>query len=66
MCTQIGLMCCLCFDLARNIYKAVKTFVKLGATTDNKVEILEGLEAGDRIVEDGIRLVKDQQLVKNI
>ena len=53
-------------NASRNIYKAVKTFVKLGATTDNKVEILEGLEAGDRIVEDGIRLVKDQQLVKNI
>ena len=53
-------------EASKNIYKAIKTFVKLGSTTDNKVEILEGLEAGDRIVEDGIRLVKDQQLVKNI
>ena len=35
-------------------------------SSNNKVEILEGLEAGDRIVEDGIRLIKDQQLVKNI
>ena len=33
---------------------------------DNKIEILEGLKAGDKIVEEGIRLVKDQQLVKNI
>ena len=40
--------------------------MKLGKSSNNKVEILSGLQAGDRIVEDGIRLVKDQQLVKNI
>ena len=32
----------------------------------SNIQILEGLEAGDRIIEDGIRLIKDQQLVKNI
>ena len=53
-------------DEANDIYKVVKTFVKLGKTSDNKIEILEGLKAGDKIVEEGIRLVKDQQLVKNI
>jgi len=53
-------------DEANDIYKVVKTFVKLGKTLDNKIEILEGLKAGDKIVEEGIRLVKDQQLVKNI
>jgi len=53
-------------DEGNDIYKVVKTFVKLGKTSDNKIEILEGLEAGDKIVEEGIRLVKDQQLVKNI
>ena len=53
-------------DQAQNTFKAIKTFVKLGKSSNNKVEILEGLEAGDRIVEDGIRLIKDQQLVKNI
>ena len=53
-------------DEANDIYKVVKTFVKLGETSDNKIEIIEGLEAGDKIVEEGIRLIKDQQLVKNI
>jgi RND family efflux transporter MFP subunit len=53
-------------DEAKDIYKVVKTFVKLGETSDNKIEIIEGLEAGDKIVEEGIRLIKDQQLVKNI
>jgi membrane fusion protein, multidrug efflux system len=54
------------YDEANDIYKVVKTFVKLGETSDNKIEIIEGLEAGDKIVEEGIRLIKDQQLVKNI
>lgn len=53
-------------DKAQNTFKVIKTFVKLGKTSNNKVEILEGLEPGDRVVEDGIRLIKDQQLVKNI
>lgn len=48
------------------MYKAIKTFVETGRSSDNKTEILEGLSAGDQLVEDGIRLVKDQQLVKII
>ena len=48
------------------MYKAIKTFVKTGKSSDNKTEILEGLSAGNQLVEDGIRLVKDQQLVKII
>jgi len=48
------------------MYKAIKTFVKTGKSSDNKTEVLEGLSAGDQLVEDGIRLVKDQQLVKII
>jgi RND family efflux transporter MFP subunit len=53
-------------DASQNTYKVEKTFVKLGKSSNNKVEIIEGLQAGDRIVEDGIRLVRDQQIVKNI
>jgi multidrug efflux pump subunit AcrA (membrane-fusion protein) len=53
-------------DTTQNTYRVEKTFVELGKSSNNKVEILSGLQAGDRIVEDGIRLVKDQQLVKNI
>ena len=48
-----------------NIFKAVKTFVQLGKSSNNQTEILEGV-CGDRLVEDGIRLVEDQQLVKII
>lgn len=51
---------------AENTFRAIKTFVILGKSSDNKIEILKGLESGDRIIEDGIRLVKDQQIVKNI
>ena len=47
-------------------YKAVKTFVQLGKSSNNQTEVLEGISAGDLLVEDGIRLVEDQQLVKII
>jgi len=45
------------------VFKAVKTFVTIGKSSDNQTEILSGLQAGDRLVEDGIRLIEDQQLV---
>ena len=51
-------------DSSKSTYKAVKTFVKLGKSTNNTVEIIEGLLDGDRIVEQGIRLIRDQQLVR--
>mgnify|MGYP002620444296 CR=1 FL=1 len=47
-------------------FKAVKTFVQLGKSSNNQTEVLEGISAGDILVEDGIRLVEDQQLVKII
>ena len=47
-------------------YKAIKTFVKLGKSSDNYTEVLEGISSGDQLVEDGIRLVEDQQRVKVI
>ena len=53
-------------DLEQNKYTAIKTFVKLGKTSENKIEILEGLKSGDLIIEDGIRQVKDGQIVKSI
>lgn len=49
---------------AKGTYKAVKTFVELGAESNNAREIKSGLKAGDRILQEGVRLVKDQQLVK--
>ncbi len=48
------------------MFRAIKTFVKIGKSSNNYTEILEGLSAGDQLIEDGIRLVKDQQMVKTI
>ena len=53
-------------DANNNTFTAVKTFVTLGKSSENQVEIIDGLTAGDRILADGIRLVEDQQLVKII
>ena len=44
-------------------FKTIKTFVTLGKSSNNYTEILSGIKAGDRLVEDGIRLLEDQQLV---
>tara|TARA_X000001036_G_scaffold6837_2_gene6207 strand:+ start:30 stop:1205 length:1176 start_codon:yes stop_codon:yes gene_type:complete len=52
-------------DISQNKFTAIKTFVKLGKISDNKIEVLEGLNSGDLIVEDGIRLVADKQIVKS-
>lgn len=49
-----------------NTFIAVKTYVEIGKSSNNMTEILSGLQVGDRIIEDGIRLVEDQQLVKII
>jgi len=45
------------------VFKTVKTFVTLGKSSNNQTEILSGLQAGNLLVEDGIRLIEDQQLV---
>jgi multidrug efflux pump subunit AcrA (membrane-fusion protein) len=53
-------------DISENKFTAIKTFVKLGKISNNKIEVLEGLNSGDLIVEDGIRLLTDKQIVKSI
>jgi len=53
-------------DKIQQKYKAIKTLVQLGRTSNNIVEVIEGIDNGDLIVEDGIRLIKDQQIVKII
>ena len=50
----------------KDTYKAVKTFVETGAESNNALEIIKGLNPGDRILQEGVRLAKDQQLVKVI
>lgn len=53
-------------DEQKEMYRAVKTFVTTGKSSNNMTEITEGIREGDQLVEEGIRLVKDQQLVKII
>ena len=50
----------------KDTYKAVKTFIETGSEANNKLEIIKGLMAGDRILQEGVRLAKDQQLIKII
>lgn len=50
----------------KDTYKAVKTFIETGAEANNKLEVIKGLMAGDRILQEGVRLAKDQQLIKII
>ncbi len=46
--------------------KSIKTPVTTGKSIDNKIEILEGLEVNDQIVQDGLRLIKNNQNIKII
>ena len=50
----------------KDTYKAVKPFIETGTEANNKLEIINGLKAGDRILQEGVRLAKDQQLIKII
>ena len=50
----------------KDTYKSVKTFIETGAEANNKLEVIKGLMAGDRILQEGVRLAKDQQLIKII
>lgn len=47
-----------------NKNRATKTYVKTGKTQGDVIEILEGVFAGDQVIEAGARSVKDQQEVK--
>lgn len=49
-----------------SIYKAIKTFIEVGKSSNNHTEVIQGLQPGDQLIENGIRLVEDQQLVKII
>ena len=48
------------------VYRTEQVFVKLGKKGTNKVEILEGIQAGDLLVDEGATIVENNQRVKNI
>lgn len=49
-----------------NLAKAVKIIVQTGKTQGDLVEILSGLEAGDQIIKEGARSVREGQQIKII
>ena len=48
------------------VYRTEQVFVKLGKKSIEKVEILEGIQAGDLLVNEGATIVENNQRVKNI
>ncbi|MFD1062851.1 efflux RND transporter periplasmic adaptor subunit [Winogradskyella litorisediminis] len=43
---------------------AKQVIIKTGKTQDDKIEVLEGLKSGDKIIDEGARSVKDGQTVR--
>ena len=48
------------------VYRTKQVFVKLGKKSTDKLEILEGIQAGDLLVDEGAIIVENNQRVKNI
>lgn len=48
------------------VYRTEQTFVRLGKNSVDKVEVLEGIQAGDLLVDEGATIVENNQRVKNI
>ncbi len=48
------------------VYRTEQTFVRLGKKSMDKVEVLEGIQAGNLLVDEGATIVENNQRVKNI
>jgi len=53
-------------DGKEQVYRTQKVFVQLGKNSMDKVEVLEGIQAGDLLVNEGATIVENNQRVKNI
>ena len=53
-------------DWKDQVYRTEQTFVRLGKNIMDKVEVLEGIQAGDLLVNEGATIVENNQRVKNI
>ena len=49
-----------------SIYKTKKVFIEIGKSTNEKTEILNGINVDDFIIDEGSMIVDDNQKVKNI
>ncbi|MGC6480048.1 MAG: efflux RND transporter periplasmic adaptor subunit [Flavobacteriaceae bacterium] len=50
----------------KDVFVTEQVFVRLGQSNGTHVEILEGLSAGDQIIQEGAAIVEDQQRVRLI
>ena len=50
----------------QNVYTTEKIFIKLGKKSIDKIEVIEGLEAGTLILNEGALIVEDNQRVRGI
>ena len=48
------------------VYRTEQIFVQLGKSSKDKIEILEGIQAGDLLIDEGATIVENNQRVKNI
>jgi RND family efflux transporter MFP subunit len=48
------------------VYRTQQIFVQLGKKSSDKIEVLEGLQVGDLLVDEGATIVENNQRVKNI
>ena len=53
-------------DQKEGVYLTEKVFLKLGKKTQDRIEVLEGLNVGDIIVDEGSSIVENNQRVKTI
>ena len=53
-------------DQKEGVFLTEQVFLKLGKKTQDRVEVLEGLNAGDLIVDEGASIVENNQRVKTI
>ena len=48
------------------VYLTKQVFLQLGKNSMDKIEVLEGIQAGDLLVDEGAIIVENNQRVKNI
>ena len=50
----------------KQVYLTEQVFIQLGKKGLDKIEVLDGIQAGDLIVDEGAIIVDNNQRVKNI
>jgi multidrug efflux pump subunit AcrA (membrane-fusion protein) len=48
------------------VFTVKKQFITMGKSSNDKTEVLDGLQAGDRIVIEGVSTLEDGQKVRNL